>query len=115
MFVLASSPVITLAHKYFRAQMAGKSTLLRMTCAAVIMAQLGCYVPASKARIAPLDAIYSRMGASDFIFQSASTFKVEMDDCNKILTKVRPLSSRARCRRLTFSSAVDTQVSSDPR
>ncbi|GAA6051780.1 hypothetical protein JCM3770_004968 [Rhodotorula araucariae] len=72
--------------------MAGKSTLLRMTCTAVIMAQLGCFVPASKARIAPIDAIYSRMGANDFIFANASTFKVEMDDCNKILTKATPRS-----------------------
>ncbi|KAK4705468.1 DNA mismatch repair protein MSH6, partial [Phenoliferia sp. Uapishka_3] len=72
--------------------MAGKSTMLRMTCAAIIMAQLGCHVPASKARIAPTDAIYSRMGANDFIFANASTFKVEMDDCNKILTKATPKS-----------------------
>ncbi|GAA5837892.1 hypothetical protein JCM9279_004059 [Rhodotorula babjevae] len=72
--------------------MAGKSTLLRMTCTAVIMAQLGCFVPAAKARIAPIDAIYSRMGANDFIFANASTFKVEMDDCNKILTKATPRS-----------------------
>ncbi|GAA6027763.1 hypothetical protein JCM8097_008022 [Rhodosporidiobolus ruineniae] len=72
--------------------MAGKSTLLRMTCTAVIMAQLGCFVPASKARIAPVDAIYSRMGANDAIFASASTFKVEMDDCNKILQKSTPRS-----------------------
>lgn len=88
--------------------MAGKSTMLRMTCAAIIMAQsecltsqshrsvealtmfvsVGCFVPAAKARIAPVDAIYSRMGANDFIFANASTFKVEMDDCRKILTKV---------------------------
>ncbi|GAA5943171.1 uncharacterized protein JCM15063_005224 [Sporobolomyces koalae] len=72
--------------------MAGKSTMLRMTCTAVIMAQLGCFVPAVKARIAPVDAIYSRMGANDFIFANASTFKVEMDDCNKILTKATPRS-----------------------
>ncbi|GAA5901645.1 hypothetical protein JCM6882_006031 [Rhodosporidiobolus microsporus] len=72
--------------------MAGKSTLLRMTCTAVIMAQLGCFVPAAKARIAPIDAIYSRMGANDAIFASASTFKVEMDDCNKILQKSTPRS-----------------------
>lgn len=72
--------------------MAGKSTLLRMTCAAVIMAQLGCFVPATRARISPIDAIYSRMGANDFIFANASTFKVEMDDCNKILQKSTPKS-----------------------
>lgn len=46
-------------------------------------------MPAASARIAPIDAIYSRMGANDFIFANASTFKVEMDDCNKILQKVR--------------------------
>ena len=45
--------------------MAGKSTLLRMTAAGVIMAQLGCYVPAAKARISPLDRIQTRMGAYD--------------------------------------------------
>ncbi|GAA5847718.1 hypothetical protein JCM3766R1_000742 [Sporobolomyces carnicolor] len=72
--------------------MAGKSTMLRMTCTAVIMAQLGCFVPAARARIAPVDAIYSRMGANDLIFANASTFKVEMDDCNKILTKATPRS-----------------------
>ena len=55
---------------------------------------VGCFVPAAKARIAPIDAIYSRMGANDFIFANASTFKVEMDDCNKILTKVR---TRSHC------------------
>lgn len=45
--------------------MAGKSTLLRMTAAAVIMAQLGCYVPAEKARLSPIDRIQTRMGAYD--------------------------------------------------
>ena len=45
--------------------MAGKSTLLRMTAAGVIMAQLGCYVPAARATIAPIDRIQTRMGAYD--------------------------------------------------
>lgn len=45
--------------------MAGKSTLLRMSALGVIMAQLGCYVPASKARLAPIDRIQTRMGAYD--------------------------------------------------
>lgn len=53
---------------------------------------VGCFVPAAKARISPVDAIYSRMGANDFIFANASTFKVEMDDCRKILTKATPKS-----------------------
>jgi len=42
--------------------MGGKSTLLRSTCVAVIMAQLGCYVPASRAVLEPVDAIFTRIG-----------------------------------------------------
>ncbi|KAG0139481.1 hypothetical protein CROQUDRAFT_54664 [Cronartium quercuum f. sp. fusiforme G11] len=72
--------------------MAGKSTLLRMTCVAVIMAQLGCYVPATSARLSPVDRICTRMGASDHIFAHASTFKVEMDDAKKILSEATPKS-----------------------
>lgn len=45
--------------------MAGKSTLLRMTAAGIILAQLGCYVPARSARISPVDKIQTRMGAYD--------------------------------------------------
>jgi DNA mismatch repair protein MSH6 len=45
--------------------MAGKSTLLRMTAAGIIMAQMGCYVPARKARMSPVDRIQTRMGAYD--------------------------------------------------
>lgn len=63
-----------------------------MASAAIIMAQIGCYVPATKARIAPIDAIYSRMGANDFIFANASTFKVELDDTSKIMSKATPRS-----------------------
>ena len=48
--------------------MAGKSTLLRMTAAGVIMAQLGCYVPAARARLSPIDRIQTRMGAYDSAF-----------------------------------------------
>ncbi|WRT63564.1 uncharacterized protein IL334_000469 [Kwoniella shivajii] len=72
--------------------MAGKSTLLRMTAAGVIMAQLGCYVPASKARLSPVDRIQTRMGAYDNMFASASTFKVELDECAKILREAGPRS-----------------------
>lgn len=50
--------------------MAGKSTLLRMTAAGVIMAQLGCYVPAEKARLSPIDRIQTRMGAYDSEFST---------------------------------------------
>ncbi|MBW0479747.1 hypothetical protein O181_019462 [Austropuccinia psidii MF-1] len=67
--------------------MAGKSTLLRMTCVATIMAQIGCFIPAESAKISPVDKICTRMGASDHIFAHASTFKVEMDDARKILVE----------------------------
>lgn len=72
--------------------MAGKSTLLRMTAAGVIMAQMGCYVPASSARLSPIDRIQTRMGAYDNMFASASTFKVELDECSKILREAGPKS-----------------------
>ncbi|TXT07396.1 hypothetical protein VHUM_03116 [Vanrija humicola] len=72
--------------------MAGKSTLLRMTAAGVILAQLGCYVPAAKARLSPIDRIQTRMGAYDNMFASASTFKVELDECSKILREAGPKS-----------------------
>ncbi|ORY31917.1 muts domain V-domain-containing protein [Naematelia encephala] len=72
--------------------MAGKSTLLRMTAAGVIMAQIGCYVPAAKARMSTIDRIQTRMGAYDNMFASASTFKVELDECSRILHEAGPKS-----------------------
>ncbi|TFK72470.1 DNA mismatch repair protein Msh6 [Pluteus cervinus] len=72
--------------------MAGKSTLMRMTATGVIMAQLGMLVPAAKARISPVDAIITRMGAYDNMFSHASTFKVELDECCKILRDATPKS-----------------------
>ncbi|KZT62465.1 DNA mismatch repair protein Msh6 [Calocera cornea HHB12733] len=72
--------------------MGGKSTLMRMTAAGVIMAQLGMYVPATSAKIAPVDAILTRMGAYDNMFTNASTFKVELDECCKILRDATPRS-----------------------
>lgn len=71
-------------------QMAGKSTLLRMTCVGVILAQIGCYVPAKSARISPCDRIVSRMGAADNMLAGQSTFRVEMEDCRKILVEATP-------------------------
>ncbi|KAG5338497.1 hypothetical protein C0989_007269 [Termitomyces sp. Mn162] len=65
--------------------MAGKSTLMRMTAIGVIIAQLGMLVPASRARLCPVDSIITRMGAYDNMFSNASTFKVELDECCKIL------------------------------
>jgi DNA mismatch repair protein MSH6 len=65
--------------------MGGKSTLLRQTCLAVILAQIGCYVPASKCVLTPVDRIFTRLGASDRILEGKSTFFVEMEETNNIL------------------------------
>ncbi|KAJ6547168.1 DNA mismatch repair protein msh6 [Mycena capillaripes] len=72
--------------------MAGKSTVMRMTASGVIMAQLGMLVPAAEARLCPVDAILTRMGAYDNMFSNASTFKVELDECCKILRDATPKS-----------------------
>ncbi|KAA1472424.1 DNA mismatch repair protein Msh6 [Dentipellis sp. KUC8613] len=72
--------------------MGGKSTVMRMTATGVIMAQLGMFVPAQKARLCPVDAILTRMGAYDNMFSNASTFKVELDECCKILRNATPKS-----------------------
>ena len=72
--------------------MAGKSTTARTAATAVILAQLGCYVPAAYARIAPIDRIASRMGANDQLFRNNSTFMVEMLEASKILKEATPRS-----------------------
>ncbi|KAI1347126.1 DNA mismatch repair protein msh6 [Xylaria sp. FL0043] len=74
------------------ANAAGKSTILRMSCTAVIMAQIGCYVPASAARLTPCDRIMSRLGANDNIFAAQSTFFVELSETKKILSEATPRS-----------------------
>lgn len=67
------------------ANAAGKSTVLRMTCVAVIMAQMGCYVPCESATLSPVDRIMTRLGANDNIMQGKSTFFVELSETKKIL------------------------------
>jgi DNA mismatch repair protein MSH6 len=74
------------------ANAAGKSTVLRMSCIAVIMAQIGCYVPASAAVLTPVDRIMSRLGAQDNIFAAQSTFFVELSETKKILAEATPRS-----------------------
>ncbi|KAL9577681.1 MAG: hypothetical protein Q9212_006211, partial [Teloschistes hypoglaucus] len=74
------------------ANAAGKSTILRMTCIAVIMAQIGCFVPASSASLTPVDRIMSRLGANDNIFAAQSTFFVELSETKKILSEATPRS-----------------------
>ncbi|KAK4153972.1 muts domain V-domain-containing protein [Chaetomidium leptoderma] len=74
------------------ANAAGKSTILRMSCVAVIMAQIGCHVPASSAVLTPIDRIMSRLGANDNIFAAQSTFFVELSETKKILAEATPRS-----------------------
>ncbi|KAI7971450.1 hypothetical protein EIK77_003506 [Talaromyces pinophilus] len=74
------------------ANAAGKSTILRMTCIAVIMAQIGCYIPCQSARLTPVDRIMSRLGANDNIFAAQSTFFVELSETKKILSEATPKS-----------------------
>ena len=72
--------------------MAGKSALLRQTALIVLMAQVGCFVPAAEARIGWCDKIFTRVGASDNISRGESTFMVEMLETSMILHN---LSSRS--------------------
>jgi DNA mismatch repair protein MutS len=72
--------------------MAGKSTILRQTALSVLMAQMGSFVPASKAIIGCADRIFTRVGASDDIAQGQSTFMVEMNETANILRHASPQS-----------------------
>ena len=65
--------------------MAGKSALLRQTALIVLLAQVGCYVPAERANIGLVDKIFTRVGASDNISLGESTFMVEMTEAANIL------------------------------
>ena len=72
--------------------MAGKSTILRQAALIVLLAQIGSFVPASKARIGVVDRIFTRVGASDDLARGRSTFMVEMQETSNILHQATPRS-----------------------
>ncbi|HYY99826.1 MAG TPA: DNA mismatch repair protein MutS, partial [Pyrinomonadaceae bacterium] len=72
--------------------MGGKSTLLRQTALVCLMAQMGSFVPAERARLPVLDRIWTRVGASDDLARGRSTFMVEMTETAAILHNASPRS-----------------------
>ncbi len=67
--------------------MAGKSTLMRQTAIAVILAQMGAFIPARRARIGVVDRVLTRVGASDNLSRGESTFMVEMKETANVLRR----------------------------
>ncbi|HYX70967.1 MAG TPA: DNA mismatch repair protein MutS, partial [Terriglobales bacterium] len=72
--------------------MGGKSTYLRQTALAVVLAQMGSFVPARRARLGLVDRIFTRIGASDNLARGRSTFMVEMTETAAILNTATPRS-----------------------
>jgi DNA mismatch repair protein MutS len=67
--------------------MGGKSTFLRQTALIVLLAQMGSFVPAKRARVGLFDKIFTRIGAGDELIRGKSTFMVEMTECAQILNQ----------------------------
>ena len=74
--------------------MGGKSTILRQACIAAILAQVGCYVPATKCELSVVDRIFTRIGASDKLMEGKSTFYIEMEETLNV-TKYGTMNSLA--------------------
>ena len=72
--------------------MGGKSTYMRQTALIVLLAHVGCYVPADSAKIGIVDRIFTRIGASDDLASGRSTFMVEMTETANILHNATPKS-----------------------
>ncbi len=72
--------------------MGGKSTYMRQTALIVILAHIGCYIPAESAEIGPIDRIFTRIGAADDVAGGRSTFMVEMTETANILNNATPRS-----------------------
>lgn len=72
--------------------MSGKSTYMRQLALTVIMAQMGCFVPAESAEMPVFDRIFTRIGASDDLIAGQSTFMVEMMEANQALRHASPNS-----------------------
>jgi DNA mismatch repair protein MutS len=72
--------------------MGGKSTYMRQTALIVILAHIGCYVPARRAVLGPIDRIFTRIGASDDLAGGRSTFMLEMTETANILNNATPCS-----------------------
>ena len=68
--------------------MSGKSALLRQTALILVMAQIGCFVPAKSANIGVIDKLFTRVGANDNISSGESTFMVEMNETSSIMNNI---------------------------
>ena len=86
------NPIRESIHLITGPNMAGKSTYLRQTALIFILAQTGLYVPASYARLGLVDAVFSRIGSADNLYQDQSTFMVEMLETAEILRNAGPRS-----------------------